>query len=143
MTPPADDAVRLEAAVRLVDEVAHDLNNALLVIRGYSTVLRATREAPQQLADVDEITKAAGHATSLTGRLLELGHPPVLDDRSVEALARGTETILLVEDEQLVRDLVCRVLETRATACLPRRARARPSCCSSRSTASISCLPMS
>ena len=112
MTPPADDAVRLEAAVRLVDEVAHDLNNALLVIRGYSTVLHATLEAPEQLADVDEITKAADHATSLTGRLHELGHPPVLDDRSVEALARGTETILLVEDEQLVRDLVCRMLES-------------------------------
>ncbi|HEY8646085.1 MAG TPA: histidine kinase dimerization/phospho-acceptor domain-containing protein, partial [Gaiellaceae bacterium] len=75
MTPPADDAVRLEAAVRLVDEVAHDLNNALLVIRGYSTILRATLEAPEQLADVDEITKAADHATSLTGRLHELGHP--------------------------------------------------------------------
>jgi CheY-like chemotaxis protein len=119
MTPPADDAVRLEAAVRLVDEVAHDLNN-----RGYSTVLRATLEAPQQLADVDEITKAADHATSLTGRLHELGHPPVLDDRSVEALERGTETILLVEDEQLVRDLVCRMLESAGYRVL---AAARPS----------------
>jgi hypothetical protein len=91
---------------------------------------------------VDEITKAADHATSLTGRLQELGHPPVLDDRSVEALARGTETILLVEDEQLVRALVCRMLES-AGYRVPRRARARPSCCSSRSTASISCSPTS
>ena len=123
----ADDAVRLEAAVRLVDEVAHDLNNALLVIRGYSTVLRATLEAPEQLADVDEITKAADHATSLTGRLQELGRPRAsgaVASRSFGDLERGTETILLVEDEQLVRDLVCRVLESAGYRVL---AAARPS----------------
>jgi CheY-like chemotaxis protein len=104
---PGDDAARLAAAVRLVDEVAHDLNNALLVIRGYSTVLRTTLDAPQQLADVDEITKAADHAASLTRRLLELGHPA---DPEV-VVAGGTETILLVEDDQPVRDLVYQVLE--------------------------------
>jgi CheY-like chemotaxis protein len=104
---PGDDAARFAAAVRLVDEVAHDLNNALLVIRGYSTVLRTTLDAPQQLADVDEITKAADHAASLTRRLLELGQPANLD----AVAGGGTETILLVEDDQPVRDLVCRVLE--------------------------------
>jgi CheY-like chemotaxis protein len=104
---PGDDAARLAAAVRLVDEVAHDLNNALLVIRGYSTVLRTTLDAPQQLADVDEITKAADHAASLIRRLLELGHPAEPDAVAVS----GTETILLVEDDQPVRDLVCRILE--------------------------------
>jgi CheY-like chemotaxis protein len=109
-----DDAARLEAAIRLVGEVAHDLNNVLLVIRGYSTLLRSTLEAPRQLADVDEITQAADRATTLTGRLLELGHPRASGAVASQAPGdpdRGTETILLVEDEQLVRDLVCRVLE--------------------------------
>jgi signal transduction histidine kinase len=76
----ADDAARLAAVIRLAGEVAHDLNNALLVIRGYSTVLRSTLEAPQQVADLDAITAAADRATSLTGRLLELGQPQAPDD---------------------------------------------------------------
>jgi CheY-like chemotaxis protein len=103
---PGDDAARLAAVVRLVDEVAHDLNNALLVIRGFSTVLRTTLDTPQHLADVDEITKAADHAASLTRRLLGLGQ-----SAEPAAAGGGTETILLVEDDQPVRDLVCRILE--------------------------------
>ncbi len=109
----AGDAALLEAAVRLADEVAHDLNNALLVITGYSTVLRSTLETPQQLADLDEITKAADRATSLTRRLHELGQqgPDDVASRDFGDLDRGTETILIVEDEHQVRQLVCRVLE--------------------------------
>jgi CheY-like chemotaxis protein len=112
----ADDAARLEAVIRLVGEVAHDLNNSLLVIRGYSSVLRPTLEAPKQVADVDAITAAADRATSLTTRLLELGQPQpqaeAQDDWSVGALVHGTETILLVEDDEPVRELVRRVLES-------------------------------
>ena len=62
-TPPPT----LEAALRLVDEVVHDLNNALLVIRGYGSVLRSSLETPEQLADVDEIAKAVDHATQPDG----------------------------------------------------------------------------
>lgn len=108
----ADDAARLEAVIRLAGEVAHDLNNALLVIRGYSTVLRSTLEAPQQVADLDAITAAADRATSLTSRLLELAQPQAPDDWSIGSLAQGTETILLVEDDPPVRELVRRVLES-------------------------------
>ena len=48
-------AERLEAIGQLAGGVAHDFNNILLVIRGYSSVLRSTLEDPQQIADVDEI----------------------------------------------------------------------------------------
>ena len=139
-TPPtADDAARLEAAIRLVDEVAHDLNNALLVVKGYSSVLRTSLSAPEQLADVDEIAKAADHAATLTRRLLELGHPPAPETTpSVGDLAHGTETILLVEDDQAVRDLVRSVLERAGYRVLP-ASRPRPKCCLRTSNASISC----
>ena len=109
--PRVDDTARFEAAVQLVDKVAHDLNNALLVIKGYSSVLRTSLTSPEQLADVDEIARAADHAASLTRRLLELGHPPAADASSAGGLEHGTETILLVEDDQSVRDLVRNMLE--------------------------------
>jgi signal transduction histidine kinase len=56
-----------------IGDLTHDLNNALLAIRGYATILRETLQSPQQLADADEITGAAERATDLARRLGELG----------------------------------------------------------------------
>jgi CheY-like chemotaxis protein len=112
MTQRTEDTASLEAALHLVDEVVHDLNNALLVIRGYASVLRSSLETPEQLADVDEIAKAVDHAAALSKRLLEIGRSGAPDDRKVGPLVRGTETILLVEDDDAVRGLVSRVLES-------------------------------
>lgn len=109
-TPP-NDAPTLQAALKLVDEVVHDLNNALLVIRGYGSVLRTSLETPEQLADVDEIAKAVDHATLLTGKLLELARSGRPEGGDVRPLAPGTETILLVEDDDTVRDLTRQALE--------------------------------
>jgi PAS domain S-box-containing protein len=64
---------RLEAVGQLAGGVAHDFNNILLVIRGYSSVLEATIEDPQHRADVAEIAKAADRAATLTRRLLAFG----------------------------------------------------------------------
>jgi signal transduction histidine kinase len=59
----------------LAAAAAHDLNNALLVIRGYSSMLSGTLDDPQQLADVSEIAQAAERAAQLTRRLLALASP--------------------------------------------------------------------
>jgi CheY-like chemotaxis protein len=107
-TPPPT----LQAALKLVDEVVHDLNNALLVIRGYGSVLRSSLQTPEQLADVDEIAKAVDHATRLTGRLLELARSGRPDGADAGVLVEGSETILVVEDDEAVRGLVCRILES-------------------------------
>ena len=74
-------ADRLEAIGQLAGGVAHDFNNVLLVIRGYSSVLRSSLTDPQHIADIDEIAKAADRAADLTRQLLAFGRRQVLDPR--------------------------------------------------------------
>jgi PAS domain S-box-containing protein len=74
---------RLEAIGQLAGGVAHDFNNVLLVIRGYSSVLRLALTDPQHVADVDEIANAADRAAELTRQLLAFGRRQVLDPRMI------------------------------------------------------------
>jgi two-component system, cell cycle sensor histidine kinase and response regulator CckA len=69
---------RLEAVGQLAGGIAHDFNNVLLVIRGYSSVLRSALDDAQQIADLDEISSAADRATELTRRLLAFSRKQVL-----------------------------------------------------------------
>jgi len=89
-------AERLEAIGQLAGGIAHDFNNVLLVIRGYSSVLRSTLEDPQQIADVDEIARAADRAGDLTRQLLAFGRRAVLQPRmlSLAEVVRSTESLL-------------------------------------------------
>src|SRR2546421_4005326 len=62
---------KMEAVGRLAGGIAHDFNNLLTAILGYSELLRdRMRDAPDILADVDEIRKAAERASRLTRQLL-------------------------------------------------------------------------
>jgi len=105
-----NQAERLEAIGQLAGGIAHDFNNILLVIRGYSSVLRAELTDPQLVADVDEITKAAERAASLTKQLLVFGRrqgsqPRVL---SIPVVVRDLESLLrsaVSEDIVLSLDL--------------------------------------
>src|SRR5581483_903639 len=67
---------RLEAVGQLAGGVAHDFNNFLLVIRGYSSVLRSSLEDPQLRADVDEIANAADPAVDRPRPRLPAGCGP-------------------------------------------------------------------
>jgi PAS domain S-box-containing protein len=89
-------AERLEAVGQLAGGVAHDFNNVLLVIRGYSSVLRATLDDPQLIADVDEIANAADRAADLTRQLLAFGRRQVLQPRSLSLgeVVHGIEKLL-------------------------------------------------
>jgi PAS domain S-box-containing protein len=89
-------AERLEAIGQLAGGVAHDFNNILLVIRGYSSVLRGSLEDPQQVDDVEEIIKAADRAADLTRQLLAFGRRQVLQPRlvSLVEIVRGVESLL-------------------------------------------------
>jgi two-component system, cell cycle sensor histidine kinase and response regulator CckA len=89
-------AERLEAIGQLAGGIAHDFNNVLLVIRGYSSVLRSTLDDPQQLSDVDEIAKAAERATELTRQLLAFGRRQVMQPTllGVGDVLTGLESLL-------------------------------------------------
>ena len=89
-------AERLEAVGQLAGGVAHDFNNVLLVIRGYSSVLRSALTDPQHIADVDEIAKAADRAAELTRQLLAFGRRQALDPRmiSLADVVEGMQKLL-------------------------------------------------
>ena len=78
-------AQRMEAVGRLAGGIAHDLNNMLTAIVGYSTLLdQEMVPADTRRKDVAEIIKAAGRSAALTRSLLafarrEIIHPQALD----------------------------------------------------------------
>jgi two-component system, cell cycle sensor histidine kinase and response regulator CckA len=78
-------AQRMEAVGRLAGGIAHDLNNMLTAIVGYSTFLeRALEEGDPRRLDVAEIQKAADRSAGLTRSLLafarrEMIQPEALD----------------------------------------------------------------
>ncbi|HEY1484080.1 MAG TPA: ATP-binding protein, partial [Candidatus Acidoferrum sp.] len=62
---------KMEAIGTLAGGVAHDFNNILMVVTGYSSVLaEALRSNPQLHGHVEQIQKAAERATALTRQLL-------------------------------------------------------------------------
>jgi two-component system, cell cycle sensor histidine kinase and response regulator CckA len=89
-------AERLEAVGQLAGGIAHDFNNVLLVIRGYSSVLRSALDDPQLVADVDEIANAADRAAELTRQLLAFGRRQVLQPRLLDLgeTVHGIESLL-------------------------------------------------
>jgi PAS domain S-box-containing protein len=94
-------AQRLEAVGQLAGGVAHDFNNVLTVIQSYAQMLRDDlgRGNPLQ-DDVDEITKAAERAASLTRQLLAFSRKQVLQPRVLDVNAVVTNM------EKMLRPLV-------------------------------------
>jgi len=69
---------RLEAVGQLAGGIAHDFNNVLLVIRGYTSIVRSALEGSELVADLDEIAKASDRAADLTQQLLAFARRQVL-----------------------------------------------------------------
>jgi two-component system cell cycle sensor histidine kinase/response regulator CckA len=89
-------AQKLEALGRLAGSIAHDFNNMLVVINGYSDLVAARVADDAIHADVREIRRAGERAATLTRQLLsfcrhEMPQPRVL---SVNDVVRGVETML-------------------------------------------------
>ncbi|MGH7207797.1 MAG: ATP-binding protein, partial [Nitrospiraceae bacterium] len=100
-------AQKIEAIGRLAGGVAHDFNNLMTVVTGYSELI-LTRLGPDDplRKEIEEIKKAGDRAATLTGQLLAFSRkqvlaPKVLDLNSVVANINGMLRRLLAEDIEL------------------------------------------
>jgi len=64
---------KLEPIGQLVGRIAHDFNNMLTAISGYTELLACSFDDDDpRAADIDQIRKATAHAAALTRQLLTL-----------------------------------------------------------------------
>jgi two-component system, cell cycle sensor histidine kinase and response regulator CckA len=97
-------AQKMEAVGRLAGGVAHDFNNAIAVIFGYSALLKERVPASEVVNRyIDEINKAGQRAASLTRQLLAFSRkqviqPAVLDLNAVVAETEKMLQRLIGED---------------------------------------------
>jgi signal transduction histidine kinase len=88
---------KLEAVGRLAAGVAHDFNNALVVVLGWSDLLRSESLGEnERLAGLDEIASAASRAARLTQQLLSFGRKGLHVPQSVALgtlVTRVSETL--------------------------------------------------
>jgi PAS domain S-box-containing protein len=101
-------AQKMEAVGRLAGGIAHDFNNVLTVIAGYGQMaLDQTANDPQLHAALEEILKAADHASALTGQLLVFSRHKVVNRELLdlnEVVARLEKMLrrIIGEDIELV-----------------------------------------
>ncbi len=104
-------AQKMEAVGRLAGGVAHDFNNLLTVITSYTQLLLDELEpTDRNREDLEQISKAAAGAASLTRQLLsfsrqEVIQPRVLDVNAVVASVEKLLGRLIGEDIELVATL--------------------------------------
>jgi two-component system cell cycle sensor histidine kinase/response regulator CckA len=102
---------KMEAIGLLAGGLAHDFNNMLTVIIGYSDLILSD-DAPsvQIVAKVDQVKRAAEHAAALTGQLLAFGRRQIVQRRvlDVNTIVESTSLMLrrsIGEDIELVTSL--------------------------------------
>ncbi|MBI4860203.1 MAG: PAS domain S-box protein [Candidatus Riflebacteria bacterium] len=111
---------KMESVGRLAGGVAHDFNNILTVITGYTDLLLETvsRGDPARQC-LEQIYRSAERGTNLTGQLLAFSRKQVLDLRVVDLneVIRGVESMLgrvIGEDVEMVTTLAPDLAHVRA-----------------------------
>ena len=88
---------KMEAMGTLAGGVAHDFNNMLTVVNGYSQMLLATvGDNPVARPMIDEIANATERATALTQQLLSFSRGRVIESRAMDlgGVVRATQSML-------------------------------------------------
>ncbi len=89
---------KMEAVGQLAAGVAHDFNNVLTVINGFSeVVLNDTQLSESTRERVDEISKAGKRAESLTRQLLAFSHKSLLEPRVVNLNEVVSDSIKMLQ----------------------------------------------
>ncbi len=102
-------SARLEAVGRLAGGVAHDFNNLVMIIKGYSDLLLDTA-TPEARGHIEEIKQAGERASALTRQLLAFSRKQVLEtqvldpNQTVLGMVKMLR-ILIGEDIELVTNL--------------------------------------
>jgi hypothetical protein len=79
------EVVRLEAIGRLAGGIAHDLNNMLVAIMGFSDLLAQSFEPDDpRRDDVDQINRAAAQSATLTQQLLAFARRELIQPRQMD-----------------------------------------------------------
>ena len=113
-------AQRLQAVGGLAGGVAHDLNNALTGIQGFTElILQDLPPGSEAQGDLEEIREAANRAAGLVQQLLafsrrQLLQPKRLDLNQVVLGMSGVLRRVVREDIELVHDLASDLLPTKA-----------------------------
>lgn len=102
-------SARLEAVGRLAGGVAHDFNNLVMIIKGYSDLL-LDNATPQAKPYIEEIKNAGDRASALTRQLLAFSRkqvlePQVLDPNQTVRNMVKMLRVLIGEDIELVTQL--------------------------------------
>ena len=93
VTDAHEQARRMEAIQRLAGSVAHDFNNILTIILGYSEMIAADPAASEKVRqDARSVVDATGRATALTRQLLHFSRRQDVQRRTVDV--RDTVTSL-------------------------------------------------
>jgi two-component system, cell cycle sensor histidine kinase and response regulator CckA len=111
-------SARLEAVGRLAGGVAHDFNNLVMIIKGYSDLLLDTATA-QAEPYLEEIKNAGERASGLTRQLLAFSRkqvlePQVLDPNQTVRNMVKMLRVLIGEDIELVTNLSSEIGRVRA-----------------------------
>ncbi|HUI79369.1 MAG TPA: response regulator [Bryobacteraceae bacterium] len=92
---------KMEAVGRLAGGVAHDFNNLLTVITGYSDLLLAKRDLPEnQRTALEQIRRSAERGGALTNQLLAFSRRQPLQPRTIHV------NELVLQIEKLLRRLI-------------------------------------